>query len=304
MRSSTVSPSLFGESHVWHSSSPPFFPSGGLTIGAKIWHKSNESRADLWHQNNAGQGSFERWQLDQDLLSSFPASSIGFHRIGRRGVSSSNFVLFCLINIYSRKERQHRSNPLFGMDGGTDPPPAPNETTGCIAGRCVYIHVYEYSNRHHPSPTHYRKMYIKFACACAQTWGNAHVNYRHHPFSIRWASIANPTERYRPSTAGCRLYAPCIYVYYIRPRSTASMNYYRIGIYSYVCIHVWRGVVICRTSRREFHGRPYNCCVGVIHQPPPFGPPIRRERYIPRHHPALYYSRRSLRDIFLFFHLT
>jgi hypothetical protein len=31
---------------------------------------------------------------------------------------------------------------------------------------------------------------------------------------------------------------------------------------------------------REFHGRPYNCWVGVIHQPPPFGPPIRRERDI------------------------
>jgi hypothetical protein len=86
-----------------HHFSPP---SGGLKIGAQISHKSNESRADLWHQNNLGQGSFEHYiavvryfgdnNEIEDLLSSFPASSIGFHPIGRRGV----FLIILLVFIF------------------------------------------------------------------------------------------------------------------------------------------------------------------------------------------------------------
>jgi hypothetical protein len=107
------------------------------------------------------------------------------------------------------------------------------------AGRCVY---YVYMSMNIPTNTIHRlhtigKMYIKFACACAQTWGNAHVNYRHHPFfSIRWAAIpANPAKRYRPSTAGCRLY-------YARDRRPSTIwIIIALGCIYYVYIHVWRG---------------------------------------------------------------
>lgn len=106
MRSSTFSPPLSfrRDGHHMCDILPRHYffpPSGGLKIGAQI---SNESHADLWHQNNLGQGSFEhcigvavvRYFGDnnemEDLLSSFPASSIGFHPIGRRGV----FLIYCL----------------------------------------------------------------------------------------------------------------------------------------------------------------------------------------------------------------